>query len=676
MNKFLSTICMAVFIINNYFIASPSLAQGIFELEPISVTADAAGSGGPGSPQQDFLAWPGEEDGLRAVSPAEASEAAPFVWPAPAGGPGAIATPGIMGGSASQTLLLIDGRPVNSPALGNFNLGLLPAEAFGGMEVFYGPASPRFGINGLSGALSLSGRRPVAAKNSTAVRSAISSFGGSENSIYSSFYDARSGSSHGIFLKRHIYGGYRPNSDFRADYAGYTHGFRAGSKLEGYFSLFHAASANGAPGAMPAEGRVPRFGGAEASSLYDRQSDRLCFANLDLEYAAGGGRSFALKLYDDAQSGHFDTRYADWLSGALILSVSDARTRSRGAFASYTLRAAGGELKAGAGRVKNSLASRESSFNAALSAEVAAAENSPSSAANSCWARYKIARGPWGLEAGLNHDRPDFFRPANSYSAGVSRRSGGAGVWKFFHARGYRAPTLNDLYYPGAGNPSLKPESGVFDSVSFETAGRCASASLRLFAKRTSDMIEWFPDPADPSGFRWTPQNINSFSGRGAAVSFDRRVRGGLGAGIYIERAVYRQKNLEESYNDFAGDRRFVQTERQARQLPACKAVLKLYGRLTRRTGFSLVNSYASEMKFYYADYSAAPLVRYNEKVIGAGVVSDLEISRELSRDSRVDLRVSNLFDKNYARRFGSSFDDRDYPMPGRNFRIAFNRLY
>lgn len=652
--------------------AFPAEGETIFELDPVSVTATRPGE----FPSQESFRL--ELDGM-SVLPGQtltaAAGSAPFVFMPSGGGPGAAASPCVMGGSSAQTLVLLDGRPVNSPALGGFSLNLLPAEALGGMEVFYGPVSSRYGAGGLSGALNLSSHDSSGNEGRTFIRTAFSSHGGFEKSLRSGFINPRGGGKHSVILKSHIYGGYRPNSHFKAETAAYSHEFNAGRRAGGRFSFLHSSSANGVPGPRPAEGASPVFGGQGASSLFDRQADTLNFAALDLRYDSGSGRALSLKLFNDVQNGYFSTRYNGW-GGGPVLSSSEAKTRRRGSYLNYSVPLRRGVVTAGAGRVLDSLASRESLFDVSSSSALAPAENSPSSAASSFWAHYGGGGPDLYLDAAASRDSSGRFEPADSYSAGVSRRIGGGLRLKFYHSRGHRAPTLNDLYYPGAGNPDLRPESGTFNSVSFSGSSRGISRSLTLFDRRTDGMIEWFPDPADPSGFRWTPQNINSFSGRGVSISIDKKISSKLYAGFYCETARYRQKNIEEAYNDFAGGQKYSAVERDARQLPKNRAAVKIYGQLSRRLDFCLSNAYTSKMKFYYSDYGRAPIVEMKEKTIDANLISDMSFFYEYKKGERIDFAVENLFDKNYARRFGSSFADGNFPMPGRSWKIAFNKFY
>ncbi len=83
-------------------------------------------------------------------------------------------------------------------------------------------------------------------------------------------------------------------------------------------------------------------------------------------------------------------------------------------------------------------------------------------------------------------------------------------------SRGFRRPTMNDLYWPedafAAGNPDLRPESSseyeatvsvrLFDTARLYTSG---------FVGWTSDLIRWEPG----EGGKWTPKNVARVFKRG-----------------------------------------------------------------------------------------------------------------------------------------------------------------
>ncbi|MDX1740685.1 MAG: TonB-dependent receptor plug domain-containing protein, partial [Rhodothermales bacterium] len=70
----------------------------------------------------------------------------------------------LRGTAAGQTVVLLDGLPVESPQLGQVDLSLLPVSMLSGIEVLHGGASPLVGSGAIGGAISLRTADPDAGK--------------------------------------------------------------------------------------------------------------------------------------------------------------------------------------------------------------------------------------------------------------------------------------------------------------------------------------------------------------------------------------------------------------------------------------------------------------------------------------------------------------------------------
>ena len=68
----------------------------------------------------------------------------------------------------------------------------------------------------------------------------------------------------------------------------------------------------------------------------------------------------------------------------------------------------------------------------------------------------------------------------------------------------FKAPTFNDLYWPGAGNPDLKPENSRNREASLHYETERHHASLTYYLNKISDLVEWAPNL---SGL-WFPANV------------------------------------------------------------------------------------------------------------------------------------------------------------------------
>ncbi len=84
----------------------------------------------------------------------------------------------IRGGLATGTLVLIDGFPVNSPSLGQFDIGSLPASRFERVEVVRGAQSALYGSNAMSGVVNFIPPSPEGGR-----RYGAGAFGGTHSTL-------------------------------------------------------------------------------------------------------------------------------------------------------------------------------------------------------------------------------------------------------------------------------------------------------------------------------------------------------------------------------------------------------------------------------------------------------------------------------------------------------------
>ncbi len=95
-------------------------------------------------------------------------------------------------------------------------------------------------------------------------------------------------------------------------------------------------------------------------------------------------------------------------------------------------------------------------------------------------------------------------------------------------AKSYRAPSLNDLYWPAdpwtEGNPDLKPETGYSGEVGLSMRRKRLSCDVFTFTRYMQDEIEWTEGP----DFIWRPYNIGETFYLGAEAAGSIEVLKGL----------------------------------------------------------------------------------------------------------------------------------------------------
>ncbi len=151
---------------------------------------------------------------------------------------------------------------------------------------------------------------------------------------------------------------------------------------------------------------------------------------------------------------------------------------------------------------------------------------------------YSGATGPWSVQLDLRHDD-------NSAYGGVDTGRAGAGyaltsAWRLRALAGstFRAPSFNDLVYPGYGVPTLSPERGR--SVELGVDGRWSGgeAVATLYRNEVRNLIGYESDPAqcppDPAYVFGCAGNTGEARLQGLTLSATQRwggfvLRGDLG---------------------------------------------------------------------------------------------------------------------------------------------------
>lgn len=85
---------------------------------------------------------------------------------------------------------------------------------------------------------------------------------------------------------------------------------------------------------------------------------------------------------------------------------------------------------------------------------------------------------------------------------------------------GFKAPSFNDLYYPGAGNPDLKPEESLQRSLRYNFSSSDRHFEAKIYQTDLDDLIAWAPAPTIENPYRWIPSNVNKSEIKGWRVSY------------------------------------------------------------------------------------------------------------------------------------------------------------
>ncbi|MFO1425832.1 MAG: TonB-dependent receptor [Steroidobacteraceae bacterium] len=138
--------------------------------------------------------------------------------------------------------------------------------------------------------------------------------------------------------------------------------------------------------------------------------------------------------------------------------------------------------------------------------------------ARGAYAELHWSAGRADLLASLRRDDNQQFggRTTGSLALGVALAPGWR--WTLSGGTGFKAPTFNELYFPGFGNPALGPETSASVETSLRWTRGASRATLTAFQNRIDDLIGF------DSNFQ--PVNIDRTRTRGLELEFATSLAG------------------------------------------------------------------------------------------------------------------------------------------------------
>lgn len=233
------------------------------------------------------------------------------------------------------------------------------------------------------------------------------------------------------------------------------------------------------------------------------------------------------------------------------------------------------------------------------------------------FAQYQGMFGDHDLQLSLRRDDNEQFGNRNTGGAGWGYALGEGLRLTASYGTAFKAPTFNELYFPGFGNPNLRPEESRSFELGLSGKANWGNWSLNAYETRIDDLIAF-----DASTF--APANIDQARIRGLeAVLGSRLGNWDLNANL----------TLLDPENRSGGANDGNVLPRRARQSLRLDAE-RDFGRY--RLGATLL---AAGKR--YDDLA-------NTRELGGYSTIDLRAEYALTEDWRVQARVENLLDKDY----------------------------
>ena len=430
------------------------------------------------------------------------------------GGPGTNNTVRIRGGSSAQTLVLIDGAIVNSATLGEFNFGTVTTDNIESVTVLRGAQSMLWGSDAVGGVVDIRTKRgtgdPVARIFSE----------------YGSFNSIREGGS---------FSGQMGAVDFSAtltrwDMSKFSSvNYRRGAVERDAFRNWQASSLLGVKG--PWDGRL-ELAFRWINNDIDLDNPSTFGGPYDVFKAQSTGEQF---IY----SGSYHQPMTDWWDQKITLAhaqetlITQAGDNQRSI--TTGLESTPGAFNNSDIRTKSNRIEWQSNFQIGKPllltigyqfreqrGENKGTFSEKTLSSNAGFAQIQLNLfDRFFATGGLRQDSYNTFGDATTYRVtGAYLMKETATKIRTSYATGFRAPSINELYFPNYGNPNLKPEKSQSFDIGIDQVfwDKRVTLSAGYFWNRYRQLIVTAFDPAGcapftPFGF--CAQNIGSAKSQG-----------------------------------------------------------------------------------------------------------------------------------------------------------------
>ncbi len=133
---------------------------------------------------------------------------------------------------------------------------------------------------------------------------------------------------------------------------------------------------------------------------------------------------------------------------------------------------------------------------------------------------YSADFGPHGVQASVRRDDNSQFGAPTTGSIAYGYRITPEMRVRGAYGTAFHAPSFNELYFPGFGNPDLKPERSRNREIGFDYQTPRQRLGATYFENRISDLIVFVFNPATSSS---RPENLSKATIRGTEVSYTAR---------------------------------------------------------------------------------------------------------------------------------------------------------
>jgi len=508
------------------------------------------------------------------------------------GGPGSLSGIFLRGANRGQTLVLVDGVRLSSSSAGATSLEAIPLDQVDRIEILRGPSSSLYGADAIGGVIQVFTRRGTSALTGNAsagggtygtwdVKGGVSGTSGPLTFAAQGAAKASNGFNAVVDPSSFLYNGDKDGYSNQSVSANLGYTFAPGQEITGQFFRSHLNS---------------QFDGSatfDDRTITDAETWQVAMRNVLTPFwvsrlSAGAG-------IDDSKT---ESAFEDF----------PFKTIQR----QYTWQ---NDLTLPLGLLTAGFERREEHLKTTASFAITERDT------NSIFGIYQLRIDEHALQGNLRRDDSNQYGGKTTGSIAYGYRLSPALRVTAGYATGFKAPSFNDLYYPGFSNPDVKPETSKNFEGGIYWNANLAPTMLELraiaYRNRVSQLIIFHCDV----DFSCAPQNVNRATLQGVTLGLEARGDDGATVGASLD--------IQSPEDDVTGKL----LPRRARRHGA---VTVAYPVGPVRLGAELI---ASSLR--YED--PANLVK-----MGGYAVLNLTAEWVVTPGWTVFARADNVFDKNY----------------------------
>ena len=575
------------------------------------------------APRETYRVPSAEFERLGATTVADALRFVPGVTVQQNGTLGALQTVQLRGASSSQTLVLLDGRPLNEGDTGVVDFSTVPVNGIASVSVTEGGLSAIYGSGAIGGVIQIESLTP-AAHTEPVLYGRLGYQGALQEGVSFSIptgaaggirFDGMSQWANNTFDYPSfggISGGTRTNNDIQASDFRLCVCYELGPRVSAMLHLEDNNSDLGTPGST-------EFGPAFISKLARQQRD-VERSDLRLRYSEGSDSFTQLLLYADGRRIHFYDPTQPFPFDTLTLE------NARGYDLSQAIAIGQNHVVRVGYQGRADRALFEGTFNTppSLVAEASATNFYLNDT-------FKTTGENFEADAGVWWDRTQGSASTAVPSIALRQRVGADAWIRASYARGFRAPNLDERYFPGFGNPNLEPEYSTTFDAGVVAQGRWLRSSATFFGSDTNNLIANLA--IDTIG-DFLPFNIGQARVRG----FDARIANVTGGRLgtqasYTDYTVARDLSTAPDLNGV------VNTGNRLLYRPTSTATFELW----RKAGFESHGRFAGEDGFEVLFVGRRYGDEENMHLLPSYAAVGVHSSRRLNDSLTLTLRVDNV---------------------------------